>query len=945
MSKEHSTTTSAFGGTEAIETAGQQDQPRGRGGIMFSIKCSRGWKVLLGAVASLALIATAVYAITLATTAARELGQPNFVSNTANTPDANSAYDPVGVAIDTSVTPNILYFADNGNNRVLAFTCPSTGCTALAEGAAANFVIGQPNFVTTSCNPTGVNATSLCHPNDIAVDSSGRLYVTDGSNNRVLVFARVTASGASAIAIFGQGGDFTSSYCNLNGGPDADSICDPAGVGVDKFGNVYIADYGNNRVLEYNTPFTVTSVPGSGDTTADLEFGQGSGTGDDFTTNSANSPSLSATSLYNPWDVTIDSNTNVYIADYSNNRVLEFNETATATSPPTNTTANLVFGQANFTSDACNTGGVTATSLCDPVSVAVDSHDNLYVADYSNSRELEYNSPVGTSNTTADLVFGQDDDFTSNSCDLGGKTGNAGASAQTLCNPYGSALDSSNNLYVGDLGNNRVLAYTETANPPSNNTATTELGQADLFHTAANIVNSSSLYQPEYVAIDSLNHLYVADTLNNRVLGFTDASAFVNGAAATIVIGQPDFDSGSANQSGYPDATTLYEPLGVAVDSSNNLYVSDYYNNRVLEYNTPFSQSVTTDLPANAVWGQGGDFTSNGCNLDGSPGAETLCNPVGLTIDHSGNLWVADYSNNRVLEYYSPLFNATANFVLGQPDFVHNSANLGGAPTASSLYDPASVRPDSHSNIYVADDGNNRVLEYNNPLAHPTTLDPAANEVWGQGGVFTSGGGNTGGLSANSLYSPTDIALDTSNNLYIADYNNSRALEFTESANPPTNTTANRVFGQADDFTTNLCNFGGNLPSAASACGIAGVAVDPTGNLYVADLRNNRVLQYDPPDFSPGLVAFENVPVNGRTTRTTYLVNTQGVWLSNIKISISGDKEFTISSNSCSSNLGPKEKCAVKIAFARSSAGVKRATLSATDDATNSPQHASLYAN
>jgi sugar lactone lactonase YvrE len=935
MSKEHSTTTSASGGTEAIETAGQLDQPRGRGGIMFSPKYSSGWKVLLGAVASLALIATAVYAVTLVTTAARELGQPNFVSNAANTPDANSAYAPVGVVIDTNVTPNILYLADNGNNRVLAFTCPSTGCTALANGAAANFVVGQPNFVTTSCNSAGVNAASLCHPNDLAVDSSGRLYVTDGSNNRVLVFDRVKASTPSAIAVFGQGGDFTSSACNLDGGADADSICDPAGVGVDKFGNVYIADYGNNRVLEYNTPFTVTSVPGSGDTTADLEFGQGNGSGVDFTDNGADSPSLNATSLYNPWQVAIDSNTNVYIADFRNNRVLEFNETTTATSPPSNTTANLVFGQPNFTSNTGNNGGVSATSLNGPDSVAVDSHDNMYVTDYYNNRELEFNNPAGTSSTTADLVFGQDDDFTANSCDLGG-----GASAQTLCNPYGSAVDSSNNLYVGDYGNNRVLAYKETSNPPSNNTATIELGQADFLHSAPNIANSSSLYNPKFVAVDSLNHLYVADTYNNRVLGFTDASAFVNGAAATVVIGQPDFDSASANQGSYPNATTLYNPFGVAVDSSNNLYVADFGNNRVLEYDTPFSQSVTTDLAASTVWGQGGDFTSNVANLDGSPDAETLNGPAGLTIDQSGNLWIADYYNNRVLEYYSPLFNSTANFVLGQPDFVHNSVNQGGAPTASSLYYPASVRADSHSNIYVADAENNRVLEYNNPLAHPSTLDPAANEVWGQAGVFTTGTCNQGGVSANSLCYPNDIALDTSNNLYIADYSNNRALEFTESTNPPTNTTANRVFGQADDFTTNLCNFGGTAPSAASACGIAGVAVDPSGNLYVADLRNNRVLQYDPPHFSPGNLAFNN----GSTTKTVYLVNTQGVWLNQIALSISGDTEFTIISNSCSSSLAPKAKCAVTVKFVRTSAGTKKATLRATDDAINSPQRANLIA-
>jgi hypothetical protein len=99
-------------------------------------------------------------------------------------------------------------------------------------------------------------------------------------------------------------------------------------------------------------------------------------------------------------------------------------------------------------------------------------------------------------------------------------------------------------------------------------------------------------------------------------------------------------------------------------------------------------------------------------------------------------------------------------------------------------------------------------------------------------------------------------------------------------------------------------------------------------------------LQYDPPHFSPRNLAFNN----GSTSKTVYLVNTQGVWLNQIALSISGDKEFTMSSNSCSSSLAPKAKCAVTATFARTSAGTKRATLSAKDDAINSPQRAKLIA-
>ena len=903
---------------------------------MLSKIYSNGWKLLLEAAAILLLITSGGYALTLLTTAARELGQPDFISSAANTPDANSASHPSAVAIDRGVTPNRLYFADNSNNRVLVYLSVS----ALANGAPANLVIGQPNFVSIGCNSTGRNAASLCTPNGIAVDTSGRVYVADGGNNRVLVFSRPTTNGASAIAVFGQGGDFSSGNCNLGGGPDADSLCNPASVAFDSFGNVYIADFNNNRVLEYNTPFAVTAVAGSGDAVADLEFGQGNGSGNDFTDNTSNFGGLSGTSISGPEDVAVDSKANVYIAEFNNSRVLEYHETTSATAPPKNTTANLEFGQGNgsgndFIQGNCNTTGLTSQSLCNPVGLTVDSNNHLYIGDWGNNRELEFNNPATT--TTANLVFGQANDFTSNACDLGGPTNFAGASSQTLCNPARSAVDSNNNFYLADDNNNRVLVFNQSTNPPSNNTANIVLGQVDFFHSASNIVDSTAFNTPENVVVDTAGHLYVSDFSNNRVLGFLNASSFVNGASATLVIGQPDFFSASCNVTGV-NAATLCEPAGVAVDGANNLYVADNVNHRVLIYFTPFTTSPTVpgsgDSIADVVIGQGGDFTSNGCNAFGTPNAETLCNPDGLAIDPLGDLWVADSQNHRVLEYYSPLFNSTANFVLGQPDFFHNQCNQSTTPSGSTLCTPAGVRADSHNNIYVADFNNNRVLEYNNPLG---SNNHTANNVWGQGGAFTTNACNQVGLTAKSLCQPNDIAFDANGNLYIADFGNSRALEFNA---PLPNITANRVFGQADDFTANSCNLGGSGPSAATACHITSVATDTIGNLYVADAGNNRVLQYDPPHFAPAVLTFGK----RQTAQTTYLVNTQGVWLNNINIKISGGSAFTVTKNSCSSSLAPQGQCAVTVSVARTGPGSGQAvaTLSARDDATNSPQHASL---
>ena len=117
--------------------------------------------------------------------------------------------------------------------------------------------------------------------------------------------------------------------------------------------------------------------------------------------------------------------------------------------------ANLVFGQSgSFTSNSCDLGGVSASTLCFPNLISVDNAGDLFVADTSNNRVLEYTTPI-LSGTTASHVFGQGDDFGGSLCNLGGTR----ASSQTLCEPVAVAADSTGNLFVADFGNNRAIKY------------------------------------------------------------------------------------------------------------------------------------------------------------------------------------------------------------------------------------------------------------------------------------------------------------------------------------------------------------------------------------------------------------------------------------------------------------------------------------------------------
>jgi secreted PhoX family phosphatase len=157
--------------------------------------------------------------------------------------------------------------------------------------------------------------------------------------------------------------------------------------------------------------------------------------------------------------------------------------------------------------------------------------------------------------------------------------------------------------------------------------------------------------------------------------------------------------------------------------------------------------------------------------------------PQGTAFDSSGNLWVADSSNSRVLEYTTPLTTGkAASVVLGQSDFTHRSVNQGGGstPSATSLAVPQGIAFDSTGNLWVADSSNNRTLEYKAPL----NTNKAASIVLGQSD-FTTG---TSGLSQNKLNLRLVVfngpTFDSSGNLWIADENNHRILEFLVGSSP-----------------------------------------------------------------------------------------------------------------------------------------------------------------
>lgn len=384
-----------------------------------------------------------------------------------------------------------------------------------------------------------------------------------------------------------------------------------------------------------------------------------------------------------------------------------------------------------------------------------------------------------------------------------------------------------------------VMAFAAAMNvfaAPGDTVADRVFGQAGSFtsNTPNNpAVNAASLYFPSYMVLDSGGRLYVADWYNNRVLEYDSP---LTSQSATHVFGQAGNFATNACNSVSP--TSLCAPTGVALDASGRLYVADSGNNRVVVYDSPL-----TSQSAARVFGQP-NLTSNGAN-SGGVSASSLSQPYGVALDGAGRLYVVDTSNYRVLEFDTPLTATAANRVFGQAgSFATNDANHGGV-SANSFDSPTGIAVDAADRLYVADEFNNRVLAYDNPLVSQT-----ATRVFGQSGSFTSV--SCAAVSAASLCLPTEIELDAAGRLYISDWGNSRVLGYNH---PVTSQVATQVLGQAGSFSTGTSNNGG--VSASSLNNPCCVARGPAGSLYVADWANHRVLEFDAPLASVGGIAEE----------------------------------------------------------------------------------------
>lgn len=566
------------------------------------------------------------------------VGQPRFIGDGGPATQAN-LYLPSGLALDSSGN---LYIADTGDNSIREVTGGGAQISTIAGNGFAGY-FGDANLAILS---------AVNHPEDVAVDSSGNVYITDTGNG---LLRKITTDGMiNFIAGSVVSGAPTVGFSGDNGPANTAGLVEPFSVAVDSAGNIYISEPYDGRVRRVDTKGNINTIIGNGT----LGFGGDGG-----------APTSAV--LNRPTGVAVDSSGNVYVTDSLNNRVRKSGTQGTG-----NLTTVAGNGGYAYSGDG---GAAVAAQLNSPQAVAVDASGNFYIADTANNvvRKVAADGTISTVAGNGGAGFGGD--------------GGAGASAQ-LNAPQGVAVDSSGNVYIADTANSRVRkvsggtistfagsgtvgyggdgggAGSAQLNSPVGlaSDASGNLYIADSGNSAVRKVSTSGtittlagngrqgysgdggaaltarLNYPQGVAVDSAGNVFIADTFNNRVRVVAPS-----GGIKTVA------GNGLANYAGDGGPATSAQvpsPTGVAVDSTGNLYISD---NSAFVRKVSFSGIITT-IAGNGTVGYSGD---NGAALSAQ-----LNKPGGLAVDTKGNLYISDAGNNavRLLQSSGPAITISA---------------------------------------------------------------------------------------------------------------------------------------------------------------------------------------------------------------------------------------------------------------------------------------------
>jgi sugar lactone lactonase YvrE len=553
-------------------------------------------------------------------------------------------------------------------------------------------------------------------------------------------------------------------YADGTGGPTGTAEFNgPVGVVEDAQGNVFVADTQNSRIRKIDPSGNVTTVAGNGNSNSADGTGGPNGTAE----------------ICQPQGLALDAQGNLIVAD-SFNSIRKIDPLGNVTTIAGSKNGGFVDG----------TGGPNGTAEFGwPTGVAVDAQGNIFVSELSNNaiRKID---PSGNVTTIAG------DGKTGFVDGPGGRNGTAEFNI-----PNGIAIDAQGNLFVADTGNNAIRKI------DSSGVVTTLAGNGtagDLDGTGGQL-GTAEFNLPYGVAVDAQGNVFVADQANNRIRKI-DPSGNV-----TTLTGNGT--AGFFDGTGGPTGTAEFNgPSGVAVDAQGSVLVGDSNNLRIRKVD-PAGDVIT-------VAGNGDHGYRDGTG--GANGTAEFDNPTGVAVDAQGNVFVADWMNNRIRKI-DPLGNVTTLAGNGLEGYADGT---GGANGTAEFKSPFGVAVDARGHVFVADSGNNRIREIDQS-GNVTTL--AGNGQYG----WTDGTGGPNGTT--EFFLPDGVAVDAQGNVIVADTGNCAVRKIDPSGNV-TSVAGTGHYGFADGP-------GGTAQFSYPDS----VAVDAQGNIFVADLGNNRIRKIDAP--------------------------------------------------------------------------------------------------
>jgi sugar lactone lactonase YvrE len=592
----------------------------------------------------------------------------------------------------------------------------------------------------------------LAFPAAAAVDATGNLFIADRHNHRI---RKISAGSAIVTTVAGNG---QPSYSGDGGPATAAGLKEPEGVALDPAGGLVIADGGNYRIrrVDPNTGI-ISTIAGGGHPPDDLGDG-----------GPATEAALSVIG-----GVAVDTRGNLYIADTGNHRIRKVDS-------GTRTIATMAGnGTAGFSGDG---GPATRASVHYPDRIAVDAAGNLFLADTGNRRIRRVDAVTGIVTTVAGTGAAE-------------FSGDHGPATAAGLDPGGVAFDAQGNLFIADRGNERIRRVDVKTQIITTVAGTGQTGSSGDGGPAL----AATLRFVHGITIDAAGNLYIADSGNQRLRIVDAMTQTIDRLAGGELTGYWG-DGGLATDG------ALKAPLAIAVDGRGNLCIADSDNNRV--------RKVDAAGHITAFAGTGGETFSG----DGGPAtAAALLRPAAIAFDADGNLYIAASGNSRILKVETST--GILRTVAGNGDEGYYGDN--GPAINAALNLPNGIAVDAHGDLFIADTFNHRIRKVN---AKTGTITTVAGD--GRGGY--SGDNGPGTMAA--LNEPGAVAVDEAGFVYVADAANFRIRRL-DASGIITTVAGMGVEGFSGD---------GGIATGAALAYLTGVAVDRSGNLFIAD-GNNRI--------------------------------------------------------------------------------------------------------